>query len=312
MSCLRSTSNGVDNADTPIRPSTSRAFLGAPSKTDGSSDRLRLFCADLIKNEGGGYPGVATASRLPSSHLATPENALRLLLEPNPFPSELLHLDLGPAAHGVPSPRSEADFFLGQGGDSLSFLGANTRKPSRMLTRSPANISDASSQLPSPSTHSDDSLTLLPLAHRPDLNKRRIDSFLDLPALRLHESPPPFAGPPSASKPVAKLKDDSFIYKMPILRSMSPLADMSSDSEDQDSDEPLIGSSVLPDSSARSGSTSKVELGRPELPLPQEGRTGEIFVTPKTILPLALRRGCGNDTEKCVRNSADQGSEVRS
>lgn len=288
-----------------IRPSNSRTFLGAPLQLEGSSAELRPLYGDPTKKEDGGSPGATMGSRLPSSHLATPDNALGLFVEPNPFPSDVLHLDLGPAAHCGPSPRSEADFFLGQGGSSgtssssINLLSGNTRNPSRVLTRSPAILSEASSQLPSPSTLSDDSLTLLPLAHRHDLNRSNIDPSLDLPALRLHDASPPSVAPASAAKPGAKIKDDSFIYKMPILRAMSPLADMSSDdSEDQDSDEPLIGPSMSTRSSVLNGSTPSVVIEQPDLPLPQEGRTGEIFVTPKAILPITLKQGGSNTTEK--------------
>ncbi|CDR99454.1 hypothetical protein [Sporisorium scitamineum] len=226
-SSIRSTSSdAVRSSTVHVSPSNSRAFLGAPFKLDALPVGPRSLSADAIKKEDdGGSPSVAFRARLPSSHLATPDNVLGLFLEPNPFPSELLRLDLGPAAHCGP---------------------ANTRNSSRMLTRSPANISETSSQLPSPSTGSDDSLTLLPLTHRHDLNKSNTDPSLDLPALRLNDSSPQCAAPSFAAKPVTKNNDNSFIYKMPILRAMSPLADLSSDndSEDQDSDEPLIGSSI--------------------------------------------------------------------
>lgn len=302
-SSIRSTSSdAVRSSTVHVSPSNSRAFLGAPFKLDALPVGPRSLSADAIKKEDdGGSPSVAFRARLPSSHLATPDNVLGLFLEPNPFPSELLRLDLGPAAHCGPSPRSEADFFLGQSGSSSSssnFLSANTRNSSRMLTRSPANISETSSQLPSPSTGSDDSLTLLPLTHRHDLNKSNTDPSLDLPALRLNDSSPQCAAPSFAAKPVTKNNDNSFIYKMPILRAMSPLADLSSDndSEDQDSDEPLIGSSIR--LSAPRGSTSKVEVGQPEGPLPQEGRTGEIFVTLKSILPITLKQDRSNKSEQ--------------
>ncbi|CBQ73168.1 conserved hypothetical protein [Sporisorium reilianum SRZ2] len=310
-SSIRSTSSSVSHANTsPIRPSKSRTFLGAPLQLDASVIGLCSASADPIQKEDAGSPGVASGSHLPSSHLTTPDNALGLFLEPNPFPSELLHLDLGPTAHGGPLPRSEADFFLGQcggGSSSSSFLGANSRNPSHVLTRSPANMSETSSQLPSPSTHSDDSLPLLALAQRHDLNKSNIDPSLDLPALRLHDALPSLAAPPTAAKSVAKFKDDSFIYKMPILRAMSPLADMSSDSEDQDSDEPLIGPSMPTLSSALNGSTSKVEMGQAEVPLPQEGRTGEIFVSLKSILPLTYKQGGSSTTEHASALSMESG-----
>lgn len=87
------------------------------------------------------------------------------------------------------------------------------------------------------------------------------------------------------------MEEDSFIYKMPILRAMSPLADTSSDSEDQMSDEPLASTTISPRSSTPKKVTAHVENAQPDLPASQEGRTGEIFVAMKTLLPLTLKQG---------------------
>ena len=291
---MRSTSNaGHHHKISPLRSSTSRIHLGPPLQLDSSPVVLRSSYTDSVKQKDDGAPpdtAVEVGSHLPSSHLAAPDNALGLFLEPEPFPSELLPLDLAQTAQFGLSPRSEADFFLGQGGGSFGLLNSNSKSTCRVFTRSPAIMSEASSLVPSPSTYSDESLPKLSLAHRQDLNKSNIDPSLELPALKLSDAAPGIVTSPAVVRPAATFKDESYIYKMPILRAMSPLADLSSDSDD-DSDEPLATSSMLPRSSL-----AKTEHF--ELPVPQEGRTGEIFAALKTILPLSLTHPRNNTTEK--------------
>ena len=78
---------------------------------------------------------------------------------------------------------------------------------------------------------------------------------------------------------------------------MSPLVDMSSDSEEEDFDEPLAGPSTFPNSprlSAHVGPALNVTNQRP-LGLPEEGSTGEIFLHANASLPLVLQQGTDGD-----------------
>ncbi|EST05419.2 NDT80 DNA-binding domain protein [Kalmanozyma brasiliensis GHG001] len=289
-SSIRSTSEQDDSAEvasssyfssrasllTPPR-STSGQYLDSPSKT-GTADSVRTF--------------EANASHLPSSHLALPGNALGLFLEPAPFPAELMQFD----DHGGSTPRrlslrSEADFYLGQhGGGSTNFLDSPKKGGSRVLTRSPMAMSETSSITISP-TSSDDSLPAFPLAHRHNLNATSNNSTLALPALKHDDLAKPAHASPAKTTQLSKSSSDSYLYSMPVLRAMSPFADMTSDSEEEESEEPLAGPSMSARTTALHRDTPEGRHQTAESDVPQEGRTGEIFAEFKSILPLATKVG---------------------
>lgn len=243
----------------------------------------------------------ANGSLMPSSHLALPGNALGLYLEPAPFPSELMLLDHGDSIHGRLSSRSEADYFLYQNGSSTNFLDANRKTISRAFDRSPVAVSEASSLTVSPSS-SDDSLATFPLGHRHQLNATDGDSKLALPPLRLEEALHKASISPATSKPVSNAKDSSFLYSMPVLRAMSPFADMSSDSDDEEEQhephEPHAGPSTSRGPTAIIENTSKGMDRSTTSAVPQEGHTGEIFANSKSVLPLTVKDTRANTPPK--------------
>ncbi|SPO25735.1 uncharacterized protein UTRI_03100 [Ustilago trichophora] len=298
-SSVRSTSSGIYHEDVIASSYTlSRTSLTTPLHLDSSPLRPRHITPSPTKKDdgSGSFTGLSLASQLPSSHLTPPTNALGLYTEPSPFPNEQLHLDLSPAAHRALTPRSEPDFFVSSNGGSSSIQNQQARTAPHMLTRFPAPLSDLSSQTPSPASYSDDSLPKLSLGRRHGLNAQSIDQNLALPALQLHD--PPHHHPSSILNHKAASKDeiDDFIYKMPILRGMSPLVDLSSDSEDDDADQPLASSSMFPSapSSILSGGNTTIkdeakQQQQQQQGLPAEGSTGEIFLRFKSILPLTLK-----------------------
>ncbi|GAC93410.1 DNA-binding [Pseudozyma hubeiensis SY62] len=293
-SSIRSTSSEFEIEDIRIlsRATSHASFVPPSSRSELSSLVVRpiLPCLGTAIDSEGSTEERSRSSRLPSSHLATPDNALGLFLEPTPFPSEPLHLELGSIQPRRLSPGTEADFYLGQAGGSVNFLDTSGRNKQHVLTRSPAFLSDASSRVPSLSPNSDDSLHKLSLARRHNLNERGAETSLVLPSLKTdYDAGAHPLADVSAARVQTKsgLPQDSFIYKMPVLRAMSPLAESSSDSEDPVSDEPLAVPSSLTSPSVLASSTEKEPR---ELSVPQEGRTGEIFVTMKSLLPLTSKQ----------------------
>ncbi|SPO25480.1 uncharacterized protein UTRI_03100_B [Ustilago trichophora] len=296
-SSVRSTSSGIYHEDVIASSYTlSRTPLTTPLHLDSSPLGPRhIVPSPTKKDDGSGtFTGSSLATQLPSSHLPLPNNALGIYMEPSPFPNELLHLDLSPAAHRGLTPRSEPDFFLSSSGGSSKFENQQGRTAPHLLTRSPAPMSDLSSQTPSPASYSDDSLPKLSLGRHHGLNAQSIDQNLALPALQ--QDDPPHRHPVSTlnRKPASKDEVDDFLYKMPILRGMSPLADMSSDSEDDDADEPLASSSMClsgpPSIVSGKNTTIKGEAKQQQQQsLPAEGSTGEIFLKSKSVLPLTLK-----------------------
>nr|QGW08806.1 P53-like transcription factor [Ustilago esculenta] len=287
-SSVRSTSGSVYHEDVVASSYTlSRTSVSTPFHLDSSPiGPPRLFAQSPTKRENGGTPGVKTAAQLPSPHLFKSSNALGLYLEPAPFPSEMLHLDLGPTAHRGLTPR-EADILLLSGGIA-NVSKRQARVAPHMLARSPMPMSDLSSQTPSPSSHSDESLPKLSLGHRRVLDSQNLDPGLPLPALHLHD--PRRRAPASIvyRRPPSKNEVDDFLYKMPILRGMSPLDDMSSDSGGEDADEPPVGPSTLADSQSFPANEQQAKKEIKKADVLEEGSTGEIFVRSKAILPLSL------------------------
>ncbi|KAJ9479011.1 DNA-binding [Pseudozyma hubeiensis] len=304
-SSIRSTSSEFEIEDIRgLSQALSHATFVPPSPRSGLSSLgvpLILPCLSTPIGSEGSTEEKSRSSRLPSSHLSTPDNALGLFLEPTPLPSELLHLELGPTTPRRLSPGTEADFYFGQAGGSVNFLDMGGRNKQHMLTRSPALLSDISSRVPPLSPNSDDSLPKISLARRHNLNHRDSEASLALPPLKINDG----AGehpPPDLSSARAKTKsgipDDSFIYKMPILRAMSPLAESSSDSEDAMSDEPLAVPSSLVNPSVLDSQAPSTEKESRETLVPQEGRTGEIFATMKSLLPLTCKQSCSSTIEQ--------------
>ncbi|SNX84501.1 uncharacterized protein MEPE_03210 [Melanopsichium pennsylvanicum] len=291
-SSVRSTSSGVYHDEVFASSYTlSRTSVAAPLRLDSSPSQSRLLAPTSVKKGDHGHSEMALGTHLPSSHLATPNNALGLYMEPTPFPNQLLQFDLGTATHRGSTPRSGADFFLCSNGCAGDAQHQQGRTGLHVLTRSPAAMSDLSSQTPSPSSNSDDSLPKLSLAHRTNLDANHHTDAgppLPLPSLQLNDSAHHF--PISTNRPTSakKAEDGDFLYKMPILRTMSPLADMSSDSEDDDADEPLAKPSTFPNLASllcRANATP-TDTNRPGLPA--EGSTGEIFLESRPTLPLTL------------------------
>ena len=91
-----------------------------------------------------------------------------------------------------------------------------------MLTRSPAAMSDLSSQTPSPSSYSDDSLPKLSLGHRHGLDARNHDAGLPLPALHLNDSAQHTPASTVDRRPASKQQVDDFLYKMPSCAACHP------------------------------------------------------------------------------------------
>ena len=152
-------------------------------------------------------------------------------------------------------------------------------------------MSDLSPQTPSPPS-GEDILPKLSLGHRHGL-----DTNLALPTLLR-----PIATVSSQrlrSRGTPKQADNDFLYKMPVLRAMPPLADMSSDSEDEEEPDHSIAASssltTLSDSQASAASGSKAEGKRVDLP--EEGCTGEVFRQMKSQLPITFKHG-GRDGAK--------------
>ncbi len=217
------------------------------------------------------------------------DNALGIFMEPAPFPSALLELDLHRAGYRTPALRAEADFLLKQAGNAGPH-GNNAGLYS--LSRSPSSMPSTFSQTPSPSTASDDSLPKLSLGHRHDLEIRNLDLARSLSASSLHGSGRRPSSSPADRQTFLKRTDSDSLYKMPVLRSMSPLEDMSSNSDEEEVGSISVGGSSL-------FATLPPPLEGPLKPESQdvqkesleEGTTGEIFANHKTLLPLTLQQG---------------------
>ncbi|KAJ1028968.1 hypothetical protein NDA18_002601 [Ustilago nuda] len=318
-SSVRSTSSGVYQHHHDVFASShtpSRSSLATPplhldhSSPNGSltrkSDSIELPALP-------GVPEAALPNNLSFHHhhhhqrhpACVHNNALGLYMDSAPFPPELLRLDLGHRAHqyqggrgGSWIPRSEADGYFGP--SALTRHSPIRSRPSYALTHSPAPMSDFSPQMPWPIS-GEDVLPKLSLGHRHGL-----DSNMSLPALLR-----PISIVPSQSLPfqrMAERADGDRLYKMPVLRSMSPFADMSSDSDDEEEEEeegkdeqdqsktPSSSLTTLSDSHGSAASGSKAEQKR--VVLPEEGCTGEIFRKIKTQLPITLKQGSGSDAKE--------------
>lgn len=240
----------------------------------------------------------ANGSQLPSPHLALPGNALGLYLEPEPSPSELMLLHHTDSIRGRVSPRSEADYFLYQNGGSNNFLDSNRKTTSRAFDRSPVAMSEASSLTVAPPS-SDDSLATLRLGHRHQLSATDVDSTLALPPLRLEEALHKASISPATAKTETSARDNSFLYSMPVLRAMSPFADMSSDSdEEEEQHEPHDGPSTSRGPTVIIENTAKGMDRSTTSAVPQEGHAGEIFANSKSVLPLTVKDPRANTSTK--------------
>ena len=158
-------------------------------------------------------------------------------------------------------------------------------------------MSDTLPLTPSPPASSDDPLPILSLDHRHDLEARSSDLTLAHPALSPHRPRGIFSPQPIEDHAAEKVTSEN-MYKMPILRAMSPLADMSSDSDIEEVSEALASSSTFPSSQEPSSQEAVAMSNAMQDELPREGCSGEIFAVHKSALPLTLKRKGSRAPEK--------------